>query len=156
MMAERGTFLVPTLMASDLMVKGAETNPNLTEAQRDSVREIFGAHVNSIARAYKAGVKIALGTDEGVMPHGHSLEEMGLMCKVGMQPMHIIESATRLAAENMGWQDRIGTIEPDKLADIVVSSTNPLTDITSLANVENIALVIKDGEIVKDRRVKQA
>lgn len=154
LMAERGTYLVPTLMASDLMVKGAEANPELTTAQRESVYEIFQAHSNSIMRAYKAGVRISMGTDEGVMPHGHSLDEMALMCKIGMQPMDIIQSATRIAAGNMGWEDRIGTVEQGKLADIVVSKVNPLTQITELAQGENIALVMKDGQIVKDRRVE--
>ncbi len=152
LMAERGSYLVPTLMASDLMVKGAEGNPSATEEQRDAMRQVFRAHADSIMKAYKGGVKIAMGTDEGVMPHGHSLDELCLMCQIGMQPMDIIQSATRLAAGNLGWEDRLGTLEAGKLADIVVSQVNPLTNITGLADGENIALVIKDGKIVKDRR----
>jgi imidazolonepropionase-like amidohydrolase len=156
MMAARGTYLVPTLMASDLMLKNAEANPALSEAERDSFRAIFQAHADSIFKAYRGGVRIAMGTDEGVMPHGHSLDELGLMCKIGMQPMDIIQSASRIAAGNLGWEDRLGTVEPRKLADLVVSKVNPITQITELADVENIALVIKDGKIVKDRRAQPA
>ncbi|MBL8163835.1 MAG: amidohydrolase family protein, partial [Anaerolineae bacterium] len=113
-------------------------------------KETIEAHRDSIARAYKAGVKIAMGTDAGVMPHGTNLRELGLMADAGMSPMDIIVATTRKAAECLGWDDRLGTIEPGKLADIVITRADPLTDIRALEQPENIPIVIKNGTVVKN------
>ena len=75
----------------------------------------------SIAKAYRAGVRIAMGTDAAVMPHGTSLRELGLICGIGMSPMEAIVATTKVAAQCLGWDDRVGTIAPGKLADIVVA-----------------------------------
>ena len=83
-------------------------------------REVVDTHRESIAKAYRAGVKIALGTDAAVVPHGTNLRELGLMCDAGMQPMDVLVASTRTAAECLGWHDRVGTVEAGKLADIVV------------------------------------
>jgi imidazolonepropionase-like amidohydrolase len=96
-----------------------------------------------------------MGTDAGVVPHGTNLRELGLMADLGMTPMDVIVATTKTAAECLGWEDRVGTLEAGKLADVVVTSVDPLTRIHDLADVENIALVIKGGEIVKDRRPAQ-
>jgi imidazolonepropionase-like amidohydrolase len=69
-----------------------------------------------------------------------------------MTPMEAIVATTKIAAECLGWEDSVGTVEAGKLADIVITKTDPLADIRSLEQVENIAVVIKDGRIVKDRR----
>ena len=69
-----------------------------------------------------------------------------------MTPMESIVASTRVAAECLGWQDRLGTLEPGKLADIVVTKEDPLADIDSLADTENIQVVIKDGVVIKDLR----
>jgi imidazolonepropionase-like amidohydrolase len=116
-------------------------------------REVVQAHRASITKAYQAGVKIAMGTDAAVVPHGTNLRELGLMCDAGMAPMDVIVSATKTAAECLGWQDRVGTLEAGKLADIVISTVDPLSDLHALANNDIIALVIKDGKVVKERRV---
>ena len=113
-------------------------------------KETIEIHSESIARAYKAGVKIAMGTDAGVMAHGTNLRELGLMCGIGMSPMESIVATTKVAAECLGWQDRVGTVETGKLADIIVTKSDPLTNIRSLENVDNIGLVMKDGVVVKD------
>ena len=79
--------------------------------------------------------------------------DIGLVISdVGMTPMDVIVATTKTAAECMGWEDRVGTLEAGKLADVVVSAVDPLTRIHDLANNDNIALVIKNGEIAKDRR----
>lgn len=83
------------------------------------------------------------------MPHGTNLRELGLMCQGGMSPMEAIVATTKTAAECLGWQDRVGTIEPGKFADVVIARTDPLADIRSLENTQNIALVMKGGEVVK-------
>jgi imidazolonepropionase-like amidohydrolase len=93
-----------------------------------------------------------MGTDAGVVPHGTNLRELGLMANVGMTPMDVIVATTKTAAECLGWEDRVGTLEAGKLADVTVTSVDPLTRIHDLANNDNIALVIKGGEIAKDRR----
>jgi len=97
-------------------------------------------------------VSIAMGTDAGVMPHGTNLRELGLMVNVGMSPMEAIVATTRTAAENLGWEDRVGTVEAGKLADLILTNTNPLQDIRSLENTDNIPLVMKGGQIYKDLR----
>lgn len=148
LMIERGTFLVPTLLAPLSVLEQGEKG-GMPEYGIRKAAETIEIHSDSIARAYKAGVKIAMGTDAGVMPHGTNLRELGLMCAVGMSPMQAIVATTKTAAECLGWQDRLGTIEAGKLADIVIARTNPLKDIRSLENTANIALVMKDGVVVK-------
>jgi imidazolonepropionase-like amidohydrolase len=151
LMLANGTYLVPTLLAPvavlEIGLKGGMPDYGVRKAE-----ESIEAHKDSIRRAHAAGVKIAMGTDAGVMPHGTNLRELGLMVDIGMTPMESLVATTRVAAECMGWQDKLGTLEVGKLADIVVSKTDPIADIRSLEDAENIALVIKDGVIAKDRR----
>lgn len=152
LMLERGTYLVPTLLAPVAVLEQAKTAGAMPEYGVRKAREAIDAHQDSIARAYKAGVKIAMGTDAGVAPHGTNLRELALMCGIGMSPMEAIVATTKVAAECMGWQDRLGTVEAGKLADLVLVRRDPLTDIDSLADQENIAVVMMDGKIVADRR----
>lgn len=155
LMLERGTFLVPTLLAPLAVLEAGEEG-GVSKVQLDKAREVLESHRESIGRAHKAGVRIAMGTDAGVMNHGTNLREMGLMVNIGMTPMEAIEATTRVAAECLGWDDRIGTVQPGKLADIVIAGTDPLADIRSLENTDNIVLVMKDGEVVKDLRQQPA
>jgi imidazolonepropionase-like amidohydrolase len=92
-----------------------------------------------------------MGTDAGVIAHGTNLRELGLMVEIGMTPMEAIVAATKTAAECLGWHDQIGTLQAGKLADIIITRTDPLQNIRSLEKTDNILLVMKDGEIVKDR-----
>ena len=151
-----GTYFVPTLLAPLSVIEQAAATGAMPEYGLRKARETIDAHRESIARGYKAGLKIAMGTDAGVMPHGTNLRELGLMADVGMTPMDVIVATTKTAAECMGWDDRIGTLETGKLADVTVSSVDPLTRIHDLADVTNIALVLKGGEIAIDRRVPAA
>ncbi len=153
LMLERGTFLVPTLLAPLAVLEAGEKGGMPEYGVRKS-REVVEIHSESISRAHQAGVKIAMGTDAGVMPHGTNLRELGLMVKIGMTPMQTIVATTKTAAECLGWQDQVGTLQAGKLADVLVVKTNPLQDIRSLELVDNIALVMKDGKIVKDQRGK--
>ncbi len=145
---EKGAFLVPTLLAPLAVIESGKAG-GMPDYGIRKAQEVFEIHSESIAKAHKAGVKIAMGTDAGVMPHGTNLRELGLMCNIGMSPMQAIVATTRTAAACLGWQDRLGTLEAGKLADIVITRTDPLTDIRSLEIPENIAVVIKDGEVVK-------
>ena len=150
LMVENGTYLVPTLLAPVSVLEAAERDGSMPEYGVQKCREVIEFHKQSIAKAYQAGVKIAMGTDAGVMAHGTNLRELGLMCEIGMSPMESIIATTKTAAECMGWEDKVGTIEAGKLADIVISQTDPLTNIRSLENNDNIVAVFKDGELVKN------
>src|SRR5699024_5383050 len=150
MMVDKGTYLVPTLLAPLSVLEKVEADDSVPAYSAQKAREVFEAHKESVARAYQAGVKIAMGTDAGVMAHGTNLRELGLMCEVGMTPMESLVATTKTAAECMGWGDELGTVEKGKLADVVITRTNPLADIHSLENNDNITAVFKDGALVKD------
>ena len=152
LMLTHGAFLVPTLLAPLSVLEQAESKGNMPEYGVRKARETIEIHSESIARAYKAGVTIAMGTDAGVMPHGTNLRELGLMCALGMSPMQAIVATTRTAAACLGWQDRVGTLAAGKLADVVIARTDPLANIRSLEDTANIALVMQDGKVVKDIR----
>lgn len=149
LMLAHGTFLVPTLLAPLSVLEQAETKGNMPEYGVRKARETIEVHSESIARAYQAGVKIAMGTDAGVMPHGTNLRELGLMVNIGMSPLEAIIATTKSAAECLGWQDRIGTLEAGKLADVIIVRTDPLANIRSLEQPDNIVLVMQSGRIVK-------
>jgi len=150
LMLEHGTYLVPTLLAALSVIEIGEETESVPEWGIRKAREALEAHKESIAKAHSAGVKIAMGTDAGVMPHGTNLRELGLMCEIGMSPMEAIVATTKTAAECMGWGNRLGTLEQGKLADLILIKTDPLSDIRSLENNDNITLVMKDGQVVKD------
>lgn len=152
MMIKQGTYLVPTLFAPVSIIEDPEMKEKLPPFIFQKAADVAEIHKENIAKAYKAGVKIAMGTDSGVMEHGRNLRELELMCGIGMTPMESILATTKIAAECLEWQDRLGTLEKGKLADVVISKTNPLDDIASLANNDTITVVVKNGEIVKDIR----
>lgn len=152
LMLEHGTFLVPTLLAPLAVLEQAEATGTMPEYGIRKAREVIEVHSDSIARAYRAGVRIAMGTDAGVMPHGTNLRELGLMCNIGMSSMQAIVATTKTAAECLGWQDRVGTLEAGKLADVIITRVDPLADIRSLEKNDNIFVVMKDGKLVKDLR----
>ena len=151
LMLERGVFLVPTLLAPVAVLEIGQEG-GMAEHAVEKARAVIDAHRDSIRRAHDAGVRIAMGTDAGVMPHGTNLRELGLMVGVGLTPMEAIVATTRTAAECLGWQDRLGTIQPGKTADLVITRTDPLCDIRSLEDTANIVLVMKEGTVVKDLR----
>lgn len=151
LMLQRGTFLVPTLLAAAGVNEQCDAG-ELPEYVIRKAREVIEAHKMSIGRAHRAGVKIAMGTDAGVVPHGTNLRELGLMVEIGMTPMEAIVASTRTAAECLGWHDQVGTVEVGKLADIVIVDSDPLKDVRSLEKTDGVRLVMKEGLIVKDRR----
>ncbi len=151
LMLSNGTFLVPTFLAMKVNKELAlDKTSNIPDWSRDDAIRMEKVHENNIRNAYKAGVKIVMGTDSGVVPHGRNLEELGYMHDMGMQPMETIVASTKRASESLGWQDRVGTIEEGKLADLVITKEDPLTNIKSLGNPNNILIVIKDGKMVKN------
>lgn len=149
MILEREVYLVPTLITQQFNKIAAESG-SIPEYGVDDAIRIADIHKKNMEKAYKAGVTLLMGTDCGVIEHGVNLQELGFLCEIGMTPMEAIMSGTKIAAERLGWQDKIGTLEAGKLADIVISKTDPLSDINSLGNSNNIRMVLKEGKIIKD------
>ncbi|RPF52157.1 metal-dependent hydrolase family protein [Aquisalibacillus elongatus] len=150
LMLENGTYLVPTLLAPVSVLETADEK-GMPQSAVEKSKEVIEAHKESFTKAYNAGVKIAMGTDAGVMKHGTNLRELGLMVDSGMTPMDSIVATTKTAAECLGWDDQIGTLEAGKLADVVITKSNPIDDIYSLADNDNIQYVLKDGQVEKDQ-----
>ncbi len=153
LMIERGTYVVPTLVAPIGVLEAAEAAPgDVPEYAVRKAREVIEVHRESIARAHEAGVRIAMGTDCAVTPHGTNLRELPLLCGVGFTPMEAIVASTRIAAECLGWEADIGTLAVGKLADVVICQGDPLADIATLEDTTNIALVMQGGRVLKDTR----
>jgi len=151
LMLSNGTFLVPTFIAMKINKELAEdTASTIPDWSRDDAIRTQEIHEKNMKKAYKAGVKIVMGTDSGVVPHGRNLKELSYMCDMGMKPMEAIIAGTKRAAESLGWEKDIGTVVEGKLADLVISKEDPLTNIKSLGDPNNILMVIKDGKIVKN------
>lgn len=146
LMKEKGTYWVPTNMAGEWVAKKAEEQGYFPEIVRPKAAAIGPQMRATFAKGYAAGLKIAFGTDSGVSPHGENAHEFELMVEGGMPPMRAIQSATLVAAQLLKIDDRLGTIEPGKLADIVAVSGNPLEEISAMRKVE---FVMKDGTIYK-------
>jgi imidazolonepropionase-like amidohydrolase len=143
LMAENGTYLVPTLLASIAVLEAVESGVQLPEAVLEKERALIGVPEASFRRALAAGVKVAMGTDTGVSPHGQNLRELELMVEFGMKPAQALVATTKTAAELMGVDDRLGTLEPGKIADVVVLEGDPL-DVTKMG--ERVVMVYKDGQ----------
>jgi imidazolonepropionase-like amidohydrolase len=146
LMAERGTFLVPTMMAGEAVLRAADagTMPAYVTVKARAA----GAAMREATRlARAAGVKIALGTDAGVGRHGQNGHEFTLMVEWGgLTPMDAIVAGTSSAAELLGWSDRVGTLAAGRLADIVAVPGDPTRDVTAL---ERVSFVMKGGVVFK-------
>jgi imidazolonepropionase-like amidohydrolase len=141
MMVERGTWLVPTLTAGDTTDEMAN-DPKIPESIREKLRELGRPELDAFRGAAEAGVKVAMGTDCPVAPHGTNLRELQLMAENGFRPTQALVAATSSAAELMGLSDELGTIAPGKRADLVVVVGEPF-DLERLP--ERIEAVYKDG-----------
>ena len=147
MMLDRGTYLVPTLVAPMGVLEAAERGIHVPEYAITKTKMVMEAHRDSIARAIAAGVKVAMGTDSGVVPHGQNLRELGEMVSCGMSPADALVAATRTAAELLGVLDDRGTVETGKRADLVVIDGDPL-ETRGLG--DSIAAVFQDGARVSE------
>ena len=139
MMMEKGIYLVPTLYHYQ-----QDRERDMKEYDGHSVAEISE---RSFAKAVKQGVKVAFGSGVGPFPHGTQTKEFGYMVKFGMTSVQAIQAATTDAARLMGWQDRIGSIEAGKFADLVAVQGDPTIDITEL---ERVKFVMKGGHVFKN------
>ena len=145
MMLQRGTWLVPTLVAPQGVIRAAEEGAAIPDAALAKAREVVSIHREAFRRAVGAGVKVAMGTDSGVTPHGRNLDELQLMVDGGMTPMQALVATTRSAAELMGLDAELGTLEAGKRADLVVVDGDPL-ELGELAS--RISAVYQDGRRV--------
>ncbi len=145
LMLERGTWLVPTLIAPRGVIRAAEAGVPIPPASVEKAHDVIGIHIESITKAIAAGVKVAMGTDCPVSPHGTNLDELGLMMECGMSAGEALYATTLSGAELMGLAGDLGSIEPSKLADLVIVDGDPL-DFTNLK--DNIKQVWKAGEPV--------
>lgn len=144
MMREHGTYLVPTLSVRSGIAESKF--PPLVQHKADVAVKAQDAMVR---RALATGVKIALGTDAAVYPHGSNALEFVLMANDGMTPAQSLRAGTSAAADLLGLQKKIGTLEPGKLADIVAVPGNPLHDIKA---TQSVFFVMKEGTIYRNDR----
>lgn len=147
LMIKHETYYVPTITAGKYVAEKAEVDGFYPEIIRPKAREIGPKIQDTFAKAYKAGVKIAFGTDAGVFPHGENAKEFGYMVEAGMPPMEAIKSATMEAAKLLRVDDKLGSIEKGKIADLVATDKNPLEDIHT---TEDVAFVMKAGVVYKN------
>ena len=150
-MVENDVTLVPTLLVHQYLYdNGFPSWDNYADEKLEKLKEIVKVHKENIKIAYEHGVNIVMGTDSGVIPHGHNLKELINLVDIGMTPKQAIASGTTKAAEFIG-RDDIGSIFEGKCADMIFVEKNPLIDIEILADSDNIVAVIQDGYEVKNQ-----
>jgi imidazolonepropionase-like amidohydrolase len=143
----RHAYFVPTLYTSESI---AET-PNVPESEKARSVQIIEMEQRSFKLVLKSGLPIGFATDAAVVPHGQNAKEFALRVKLGQSPMAAIVSATKTAAEILGWSDRVGTIEPGRFADLIAVADDPIRDITEL---ERVTFVMKGGTVYKSESLK--
>ena len=148
-MAENDVSLVPTLLVHQFLYKnGFPAWDNYAEEKTQKLSEIVKVHKENISIAYDEGVNILMGTDSGVIPHGHNLEELIHLTDIGMSEDEAIASGTVKAAEFIG-KDNLGLVKENYIADLILVNSNPLDDISILGDNDNILNVIQDGVCIK-------
>ena len=145
MMVADGVFLVPTVYIGDRKLEVGSDSPDL-EKSVELTRRHQAAFVERVRSAIRRGVKIAVGSDFGGYHVELQTREFASLVRAGMTPMQAIQAGTRVGAELLGWQDRVGTIEPGKLADLVAVAGDPLQDISEL---ERVVFVMLGGNVIK-------
>jgi imidazolonepropionase-like amidohydrolase len=145
---KNGTYLVPTLYLIDWHQQHAGNLPDFAKWKMQMVSQTAKANAK---KAFAAGVKIAMGTDAAVYPHGLNAHELEVYVQLGMTSLQAIQSATINDADLLGWTSKVGTLEPGKWADIIAVDGDPLKDITTLQHVK---FVMKGGEAVKNEYAK--
>jgi imidazolonepropionase-like amidohydrolase len=133
-------YFVPTLYTSEAIA----VDPNVPASEKARSIEVAELKDRSFRMVLKAGLPIGFATDAAVVPHGQNAREFAYRVRLGQSPMDAIVSATRTAAEIIGWSDRVGTIEPGKFADLIAVGGDPLRDITEL---ERVTWVMKGGVV---------
>lgn len=141
---ERGTYLVMDIYNDTFILSEGEKMGMLPESI-EKERQIGKAQRENFQKAWRAGVKMAFGSDGAVYPHGDNAKQFSYMVQYGMTPMQAIQAATIHAADLIGWPDKVGAIEPGKFADIIAVDASPLANVAAL---EKIRFVMKGGKVV--------
>lgn len=147
LMKQMGTYYVPTISAGNFVAEKAKIPGFYPDVIVPKALAIGPQIQETFRKAYEAGVKIAFGTDSGVSYHGNNAKEFELMCEVGMPPIEAIRSATVSTSQLLGIEDKAGTIESGKWADIIAVDGNPLEDVKVL---QEMSFVMKDGKVYKN------
>lgn len=151
MMKQRGTYYVPTLMALQGLSEQMQQGMYIPPPVRAKAEQAMASVHKTFQRALAKGVKIGLGTDAAVYPHGRNAEEFHQMVDLGMKPIDALRAGTSADAELLGLADKIGSLENGKIADIVAIPGNPLQDIRQ---TEHVVFVMKEGVIYKNDRTE--
>ncbi|AGY59668.1 metal-dependent hydrolase family protein [Gloeobacter kilaueensis] len=146
LMKQKGVYLVPTLLAGEWTGGKADKFPPEIAAK---AKAALAARSSMFRHAVAMGVKIGLGTDSAVSPHGLNAREFGLMTGLGMKPIDALKAATSVDADLLGIASQVGTLEKGKLADLVAVPGNPTADITA---TEKVFFVMKEGQVIKNTR----
>src|SRR5256885_7704126 len=144
LMKNKGTYLVPTLMATEWILGKLEAFPPALQAK---AKAAGAARTEMFRNAVKIGVKISFGTDAAVFPHGQNAKEFKLMVDLGLPPIDALKTATGNAADLFGIAQKTGTLEKGKLADVIAMPGDPTSDITA---TERVAFVMKEGKIIRN------
>ena len=142
-MKKKGTFLTPTLLASDWIMKKIDNYPPALQLK---AKEATAARSEMFRNAVKMGIKISFGTDAAVYPHGQNAKEFKLMVDLGMTPIDALKSAMANDADLLGIGQKVGTLEKGKFADIIAMPGDPTSDITA---TERVSFVMKEGKIIR-------
>ena len=148
MMKERGTYLVPTLLAGEYVAGHAAIRHYPPEIEAKA-KAAVAVRSGTFRKAVQMGIKIAFGTDSAVSPHGINAQEFGLMVSLGMTPAAALRAATASAADLLGLAKTIGTLEPGKAADVIAVPGDPLADIKTM---ERVKFVMKGGRVFRNDR----
>src|SRR5438270_11483883 len=144
LMKNKGTYLTPTLLATEWILGKIDNYPPALQAK---AKAAGAARSEMFRNAVKMGVKISFGTDAAVFPHGQNAKEFKLMVDLGMQPIDALKTATGNAADLFGIAQKTGTLEKGKLADVIAMPGDPTADITA---TERVSFVMKEGKIIRN------
>jgi imidazolonepropionase-like amidohydrolase len=142
LMKQRGTYLVPTVYVGQWF----QENASSLGLSQSTTRNTIPGRRENLARAFREGVKVALGTDSGTFPNGLNIHEFSAMAALGMTPLQVLQAGTVNAADLLGWADRVGTLEAGKFADLIGIDGDPVSDLHAL---EHVRFVMKGGILVK-------
>ncbi len=149
-MAELGIWLVPTLSVTHRMKERLDRDPHSLPAYTAAkLPAVFDVQRRNFKKALEVGVKIAMGTDAGALGHAQNTQELVYMAQAGMTPMQSIVASTKMGAQLLGMGDSLGTLEPGRLADLILIDGDPLADITVVADPNRVKMVMKDGIVYK-------
>ena len=148
-MVENDVSLIPTLLVHQYLYEnGFPAWDSYAAEKTEKLKEIVKVHKENIATAYEQGVNILMGTDSGVIPHGHNLEELTHLTSIGMSEDEAIAAGTVKSAEFLGF-DNLGLVKENCIADLILVNSNPLEDVSILRDNDNILKVIQEGCVVK-------